>query len=159
MPLLFSYLSSLPSFILHFIMHYSAESPVHNTRSLFSTNHRDSLVFVFLHLVWVHFVNWQFRNWNVCTRKFPAVCLSLLLLAITRRCKRAHKNNHQNFICWLQFSLFSAGRFFSLRTGAPLLHLLDLSLLQRNCAFLWRFHVCFNTINIKLKLDMCKKHS
>ena len=113
MPLFFSYLSSLPSFILHFIMHTtSAESPVHNTRSLFSTNHRDSLVFVFLHLVWVHFVNWQFRNWNVCTRKFPAVCLSLLLLAITRRCKRAHKNNHQNFICWLQFSLFSAGRFF-----------------------------------------------
>ena len=110
MPLFFSYLSSLPSFILHFIMH-TTQLRV-NTRSLFSTNHRDSLVFVFLHLVWVHFVNWQFRNWNVCTRKFPAVCLSLLLLAITRRCKRAHKNNHQNFICWLQFSLFSAGRFF-----------------------------------------------
>ena len=114
MPLSFSYLSSLPKFHSTFYYaHYSAESPVHNTRSLFSTNHRDSLVFVFLHLVWVHFVNWQFRNWNVCTRKFPAVCLSLLLLAITRRCKRAHKNNHQNFICWLQFSLFSAGRFFS----------------------------------------------
>ena len=113
MPLFFSYLSSLPSFILHFIMHTTQLRVQSTTHGHFSQQIIEIHSFsFFLHLVWVHFVNWQFRNWNVCTRKFPAVCLSLLLLAITRRCKRAHKNNHQNFICWLQFSLFSAGRFF-----------------------------------------------
>ena len=97
---------------LHFIMHTTQLRVQSTTHGHFSQQIIEIHFSFFLHLVWVHFVNWQFRNWNVCTRKFPAVCLSLLLLAITRRCKRAHKNNHQNFICWLQFSLFSAGRFF-----------------------------------------------